>query len=155
MPLAACGADPQKCLADCLEFSNGSACFALAAIVQAGDLDPMVGENLCQMACSSGDVAGCVNRAAGLRNTTYPNDPYPKRPAAAREACQYKSFSIGCEANDPWGCAMRGQARALGEGVPANAAAARRDYATSCKISPDFAACTFAKRALAEMGRTR
>ena len=149
---AACAKTPDTCLADCLEFSSGHACYALARVMQkTREADPLTGETLYQLACAAGDESGCVNRAAGLRNTHFAGDPYPKVPAAAREACQLKSFAIGCDADDPWGCAMRGQAYALGEGTPADAAAARRDYAKACAKDQKFAACGFAKGGLAEM----
>lgn len=151
---AACGRGAERCLALCLERAGADACFTLAGIVQAAPrLDPLYAESLYQMACAAGDAAGCVNRAAGLRNTSYAGDPFPKRPAAGRLACQLKSFSLGCAANDPWGCTMRGQAELLGEGQPADAAAARRDFAKACAADPQFAACTYAKKLMEGMGK--
>ena len=148
---ATCAKAPDTCLADCLEFSSGHACFRLARVMQKSDeAHPLVGETLYQLACATGEAAGCVNRAAGLRNGDYAGDPYPKPP---RAACQLASFEIGCDADDAWGCAMRGQAHRLGEGTPVDAAAARRDYAKACAKQPTFAACVFAKAGLAEMDR--
>ena len=151
---AVCGRRPEQCLALCLERGSADACFSLAGIVQATPrLDPLYGESLYQMACAAGDATGCVNRAAGLRNASYAGDPYPKRPAARRLTCQFKSFSLGCEAGGAWGCTMRGQAYALGEGVPADAAAARRDFTRACALGPRFAACSFAKKRIEELGK--
>ena len=150
--LEACGRRPDQCLAQCLDRGSPDACFTLAGIVQAAPhLDPLYGESLYQMACAAGDAAGCVNRAAGLRNASYAGDPYPKQPDARRSVCQFRSFAIGCDAGGAWGCTMRGQAYARGEGVPADVAAARRDFARACALGPLFAACTFAKKQLEEL----
>ena len=45
-----------------------------------------------------------------------------------------------------------GQAYRLGAGAAAEASRARSASEVACAIKPDFAACTFAKRQLAEMG---
>ncbi|MBW4976615.1 hypothetical protein KZZ08_23730, partial [Roseovarius mucosus] len=68
------------------------------------------------------------------------------------EACRARSFRLDCDRRGAWGCAKLGQAYRLGAGAAAEASRARSASDVACAIKPDFAACTFAKRQLAEMG---
>ena len=146
---AACAKAPDTCLADCLEFSRGNACFTLARVMER-TRDGLAAQTLHVLACAAGQSGGCVNRGGGLRNNRFADDPFPRDPAI-RQPCEVRSFTIACDDDGAWGCAMRGQAYANGEGVPADAAAARRDFAKACALDPKFPACAFAKRRLAEM----
>ena len=154
---AQCQADPSSCHAACFQGRNENACFALALALeeQSEDKAPHhYQELLFARACASGSAAGCTNRAAGIRNGLYQDDPFTTKPKRVRNGCLFRSFQAACLAGDAWGCTMYGQSYENGEGVAANSAKAAEFYRKSCKISPDFAACDYAKSQLQDMGRS-
>ena len=147
--------EPASCYALCTWWSNAPACFDLALALEHHSLDVadiLDKERLYALACAGGFPAGCTNRAAGIRNGGYAEDPFRDAPRADTDACLARSFRLDCDRRGAWGCAMLGQAYRLGEGVAAEASRARAAFDMVCAINPDFAACTFAKRQLAEMG---
>lgn len=150
-----CAREPASCYVLCTWWSNAPACFDLALALEHHSLDVadiLDKERLYALACAGGFPAGCTNRAAGIRNGGYAEDPFRDAPRADTDACLARSFRLDCDRRGAWGCAMLGQAYRLGEGVAAEASRARAAFDMACAINPDFAACTFAKRQLAEMG---
>jgi hypothetical protein len=151
---SACAANPENCWKLCRERRSGSACFGLARVFQDhGEKKVPHSQILFTMACAGGYGAGCTNRAAGVRNGDYRDDPIRAQPKQRREACLLRSFQKACTSGDAWGCAMLGQAYRLGEGAPANAARARANYNRSCSIAPGVSACEHAQDGIKAMGR--
>lgn len=145
-----CARHPLDCYDLCVRWSNSKACFDLALAFDHHSLDVNIFDKhkLFAFACATGMPGGCTNRAAGIRNGRYRDDPFRETPLASRQACEFRSFELDCDRRGAWGCAMLGQAYEYGEGVGANAARARAAFEASCTISPKFAACAFAKRHL-------
>ena len=151
-----CALHPSDCYDLCIGWSNGPACFDLAQAFEHHSLDvPDVIDKhrLYAMACAAGYPAGCTNRAAGIRNGGYDDEPHRTEPEATKQACEYRTFTISCDRREAWGCAMLGQAYRLGEGVAAQPQRARAAFETSCQISPKFASCDFAKGQLTSLDR--
>jgi hypothetical protein len=149
----ACAAVPAGCLAAC-EAGDGRACFKLARVYQEGKAHPSrVWERLFAAACAGGFAAGCTNRAAGVRNGGYEDDPFRRVGAKRRDACLRRSFARACSGEDVWGCAMLGQSHEQGEGGRRSAAEARRAYEKACDLADDSPACTFARAGLARLKR--
>lgn len=149
-----CAREPAACYALCTRWSNAPACFDLALAFEHHSLDVadiLDKERLYALACAGGFPAGCTNRAAGIRNGGYAEDPFRDAPRTDTDACLARSFRLDCDRRGAWGCAMLGQAYRLGEGVAAEASRARAAFDMACAINPDFAACAFARRQLAEM----
>ena len=154
---AQCQADPAACHAACFQERNENACFSLALALEArpGEEASLHYEELLYArACANGGAAGCTNRAAGIRNGLYENDPFTTKPEGVRNTCLFRSFQVACLAGDAWGCTMYGQSYENGEGVAADSAKAAEAYRKSCQISADFAACDYAKAQLKAMGRS-
>ena len=152
---AQCQADPASCHAACFQEHNENACFSLALAIEARhDKEASLNyqEPLFARACASGSAGGCTNRAAGIRNGQYENDPFTTKPERARNACLFRSFQVACLAGDAWGCTMYGQSYENGEGVAADSAKAAEAYRKSCQISAAFAACDYARSQLKTMG---
>jgi hypothetical protein len=155
---AVCTSEPSRCWTLCTEGRNGTACFRLARVFQEhGPKNDPRSQILFAMACARGMASGCTNRAAGVRNAEYDDDPLRKLGKAKREACTARSFYIACERKDSWGCFMYGQAAQNGEGIPRDVALARRSYAKACAATGgrDFAGCTRANEALQDLKRSR
>jgi TPR repeat protein len=72
-----------------------------------------------------------------------------------KNACQFRSFKIACRENDAWGCAMLGQSYQYGEGVTRSASMARSAFRKSCRLAPDFEACSFARDGIRELAAVR
>jgi hypothetical protein len=155
VPEEQCARSPEGCWTLCKDGRNPHACFSLARAFQ--DHLPNDKQNYAQtlfsVACATGFSAGCVNRAAGIRNGYYPGDPMRVVETADQNACLFRSFRIGCDKGDAWGCAMLGQSHHYGEGTPRNLKLARANYRQSCKIAPKFVACSFARGAMNDMKR--
>jgi hypothetical protein len=149
----ACAANPENCWILCRERRSGKACFGLARVFQDHAEKEPYSQILFTMACAGGYGAGCTNRAAGVRNSDYRDDPIRAQPKQRREICQLRSFQKACTSGDAWGCAMLGEAYRLGEGAPGNAAKARASYNRSCALAPDFSACEHAQDGIKAMGR--
>ncbi|HEX8665102.1 MAG TPA: SEL1-like repeat protein [Beijerinckiaceae bacterium] len=151
-----CDARLGQCLKACVA-GDGNACLNLARSFEEHEeaAPPRIRETLFAAACAAGEGAGCTNRAAGMRNGGYDDDPFRDAPEAEKESCQFRSFAIACRLGDAWGCAMLGQAYKNGEGTPRSVAKARGAYRKSCALSPDFEACTFAKSDLEELRVSR
>lgn len=148
-----CAADLKLCRDSCVQGKNAEACHSLARVLQdhgapAADKHH---EPLFALACAIGKPSGCTNRGGGIRNGGYTTDPSKKWSEAARGLCLLRTFSIACEADDAWGCAMQGQALFLGEGGPEDWAGANAGFEKSCELKPDFESCEFAKSYLADM----
>lgn len=145
------------CAEACKTDLDGKACLALAhALEMAGlpDLE-LPARRYHALACALGQASGCTNRGGGMRNVPAVGDPWWPEPATvqqetAKSDCLYRSFQAACTAGDSWGCAMLGQAQALGEGTAPDAVAARQHYLEACNLAKDkgFAACVFAREAL-------
>jgi hypothetical protein len=150
---SACAANPENCWTLCRERHSGSACFGLARVFQDHVENEPYSQILFTMACAGGYGAGCTNRAAGVRNGDYRDDPISAQTKQAREACLRRSFQKACTSGDAWGCAMLGQAYRLGEGAPTNTTRARASYNRACSIAPDFSACEHAQDGIKAMGR--
>lgn len=149
----ACAAAPAGCLAAC-EAGDGRACFKLARVYQEGKTHPSkVWERLFAAACAGGFAAGCTNRAAGMRNGGYEDDPFRRVGAKRRDACLRRSFARACSGDDVWGCAMLGQSHANGEGGPRSAGEARRAYAKACELAENSEPCSFARDGLSRLKR--
>ncbi|MBL8587372.1 MAG: SEL1-like repeat protein [Methylobacteriaceae bacterium] len=140
-----CGGAPLGCFEAC-KAGSGAHCFHLARAYQVDkSLAPRIWEQLFAAACGAGYAAGCTNRAAGIRNGGYADDPFRRRSAAARQSCELRSFARACAGEDAWGCAMLGQAYRYGEGAPRSRTKARRAYARACSLAPDSEPCDFAQ----------
>lgn len=142
-----CAANPAACLSACRVRRSGEHCFALARVFQEqrGEKDAAVYESLFAAACQAGHAGGCTNRASGIRNGGYQDDPWRRRGMAQRQSCQYRAFNRACQWGDAWGCTMLGQALDQGEGVRRNLQKAGAAYDRSCEIAPNFAACQSGK----------
>lgn len=148
-----CARQPASCRALCTRWSNAPAGFDLALEHRSLDVaDILDKERLYAFAGAGGFPAGCINRGAGIRDGDCAEGPVRAAPRADTEACRARSFRLDCDRRGAWGCAMLGQAYRLGAGAAAEASRARSASDVACAIKPDFAACTFAKRQLAEMG---
>lgn len=151
-----CALHPADCYDLCLGWANGPACFELAFAYDHHSLD--VPDRLDQLrlhalSCAMGFPAGCTNRAGGIRNLGYEDDPFHAVPLADKQACEHRSFRLDCDRRGAWGCAMLGQSYRNGEGVAAQPQRARAAFQASCDLAPKFAACDFAKRQLGQMDR--
>ena len=146
-----CLKDPEQCLAGCLDGRSYEACSTMAMTLQASlpEQKSRYWEMLFAEACATGSVGGCTNRAAGIRNGGYFDDPFNELDETEAMACVFRSFEVTCGEGDAWGCTMLGQSYQNGEGVDADTAAARRYYERSCEIAPDFPACEMATEKLA------
>ncbi len=155
--LNTCSANFDQCLDACTKSSDGTACRAVARVVEANnketyDLTRRQGYTL---ACALGNASGCTNRGANLRNAISEIDPYSQTDAAILEDCHTRLFAAACTDGDAWGCAMEGQARRLGEGGPQDIGIAIKRLNKACTISngaegqeTGAAPCRFAKRQL-------
>ena len=153
-----CALHPADCYDLCVGWANGPACFDLAQAFEHHSLDVadvIDKHRLYALACAAGYPAGCTNRAAGIRNGHYDDEPHRSSPEATKQVCEYRTFSISCDHREAWGCAMLGQAYRLGEGVAAQPQRARAAFEASCQISPKFASCDFAKGQLRSMDREK
>ena len=151
-----CALHPAECYSQCVGWANGPACFNAAQAFEHHSLDTpdeLDRQRLHALACAMGYPAGCTNRAAGIRNGQYRDDPFRTVLLATKQACEYRSFLIDCDRRGAWGCAMLGQAYRNGKGVASQPKRARAAFEASCEISPNFAACDFAKRQLKLMDR--
>ncbi|MBE7201181.1 MAG: hypothetical protein INR70_25735 [Parafilimonas terrae] len=151
-----CALHPADCYDLCVGWANGPACFNLAQAYEHHSLDvadELDRQRFHALACAMGYPAGCTNRAAGIRNGRYRDDPFRSAPLAKKQACEFRSFLIDCDRRGAWGCAMLGQAYRNGEGVTSQPQRARAAFRASCDISPKFAACDFAKGQLEQMDR--
>jgi TPR repeat protein len=151
-----CALHPAECYDLCVGWANGPACFNLAQAYEHHSLDTpdeLDRQRFHALACAMGYPAGCTNRAAGIRNGGYRDDPFRSVPLATKQACEYRSFLIDCDRHGARGCAMLGQAYRNGEGVASQPQRARAAFRASCEISPKFAACDFAKGQLERMDR--
>lgn len=147
--VSACEADAMGCYRRCVEARSGNACFSLARALQ-DNLARDAGrywEMLFAHACAIGHAGGCTNRGAGIRNGGYESEPFDA--VDDRDQCLLRTFETACEREDAWGCAMHGQSYHYGEGVAPDTQMARRYYTRSCEISPEFAACHFAREGIA------
>lgn len=139
---------PRPCQALCA-LGAGQACFDLARMMQ--DLEPdmpdVVSERLFVKSCASGFVGGCTNRAAGIL-VRDEGDVFTSLPANETTQCAAKTFTITCQMDDAWGCAMH--ASDLYEGVigERDVKAARAAAAKACKLDYDdlVGACSAARR---------
>jgi TPR repeat protein len=140
------------CFSGCMG-GDGNSCLRLAYVFQRNKdhVAPRVYEPLFTLACAAGEAAGCTNRAAGIRNGDYADDPFRERPEAERETCQFRSFKLSCREGDSWGCYMLGQSHRYGEGTRRSAAKARGAYRKTCRLAPDFESCEYAREALQEI----
>ena len=152
-----CATSPETCYRRCMDGADAGACFGLGRAFQLRpeEIDDRHAQMLYAMACANGMGAGCTNRASSLRSVPVAGEPLLSLPAKVRNNCEYRSFHIGCAQGDAWSCSMEGQAYQLGQGVPTDAAQARASFDRSCRIAPDFVACTFAKGRMKEMKRQR
>ena len=152
-----CAAYPGECYRLCAQGRSPVHCFRLAQTFEANisAIKPRYKLALFTFACATGSNGGCTNRGAGLRNGDYDDDPLRRLSRKAKQSCEFRTFRTACGKDDPWGCAMLGQSHSLGEGTPGSAARARRSYEKSCTLSPDFAACGFAKSDLEAMLKER
>jgi TPR repeat protein len=149
----ACAAAPAGCLAAC-EAGDGRACFRLARVYQQGKTHPSrVWERLFAAACAGGYAAGCTNRAAGMRNGGYDDDPFKRVGRKSRESCLRRSFARACAGEDAWGCAMLGQSHERGEGGRSSAGEARRAYEKACALAEDSTPCEVAREGLSRLKR--
>lgn len=152
---AYCAKHPSECVSSCTTKRSGEHCYRLALAFQENEatIEPRYAQMLFQMACALGKASGCTNRAAHLRNAASEGDPLTSLDTNAQEKCEFRSFKIACEEDDPWGCAMLGQAFKNGEGARKSLGSAQRSYKKACRLNPDFAACAFAKSALKDIRR--
>ena len=150
---AHCAKHPFECYAACTTKRSGEHCYRLALALQEQEktIQPRYAQMMFQMACALGEASGCTNRASHLRNAASEGDPLTRLEPQAQDICEFRSFSVACERDDPWGCTMLGQAYKNGEGVRKSFAAARRFYMKSCRLNPDFVACEYARSALNEI----
>lgn len=86
-----------RCLSLCAN-NKGEACYALAQEMFTSATDDVAVEALFQRSCKLGVVSGCTNRAAGMLKSK-PTDERTKQ-------CAIRTFSKGCDADDPWACTM-------------------------------------------------
>lgn len=151
--LAACEKDAMDCYRRCVQARSGPACFSLARALQENEPRDTGGywEKLFARACAVGNVAGCTNRGAGIRNGYYDGDPFRDVDDLARDRCLFRTFELACGREDAWGCAMHGQSHHRGEGTARDPELAARHYRKSCEINPDFDACRFSRSRLAEI----
>lgn len=150
---AFCREQPGECLSACMQGRNMDSCFSLARVVQ-DDAPEELGDYaqmLFAQACASSSPDGCTNRGAGIRNGSYPHDPFSDWGNDKVEACLLRTFEASCRADSPWGCTMAGQAHHNGEGTAANRELARHNYVRACSLSPDFSSCDMARERIEEL----
>lgn len=148
-----CVKHPLECFTACTAKRGGEHCYRLALAFQEQEatVQPRYAQMMFQMACALGKASGCTNRAAHLRNAASEGDPLTSLAPNEQDKCEFRSFSIACEKDDPWGCTMLGQAYKNGEGAAKSHAQARRFFRKSCRLNPDFAACEYARSSLNEI----
>lgn len=141
-----CLAKPRLCLDLCRRHGDAKACAHFGWAAQKGEptIPPRIGAAFFARACLLGYAAGCTNRASGIRNGDYADDPFRNAGLYAR-VCEFKAFRFACAHNDAWGCAMLGQAYGNGEGVHVDKTAALAAYKKTCDLAPAFVACETAK----------
>lgn len=151
LDLEVCEEDPASCFSACTDGKSGDACFTLARAMQENEPEEEAAryyEGLFTRACMLGEAAGCTNRAAGIRNGGYADDPFVDVAEAERGLCTFRSFKAGCDGDDAWGCAMLGQAYHYGEGTEIDLNAAVAASHKACEPDPDFVACDFAQETI-------
>ena len=151
--LETCEKDAMSCFLRCSEARSGAACFGLARAFQENHEDDKsrYWQMLFAQACALGYAAGCTNRGAGIRNGYYADDPFDDVDRSSTELCLFRTFEASCGDDEAWGCSMHGQSYYYGEGVVADPEAALRACRKACDISPDFAACDFARPRIEEL----
>lgn len=144
-----CLAKPRLCLDLCRRSGDAKACAHFAWAAQKGEptIPPRIGAAFFARACQLGFAAGCTNRASGIRNGDYADDPFRHAGLYAR-VCEFKAFRYACVHNDSWGCTMLGQAYENGEGVHVDKTAALAAYRKTCDLAPAFVACETAKASI-------
>lgn len=154
--LPQCISDPTSCYDACVA-GSGSACFNLARSFQQDEkaVPQRYAEMLFTTACGFGHAGGCTNRGSGIRNSLPYGDPFRAADEKSKDACQFRTFRLSCGQGDAWGCAMLGQSYQYGEGVARSASFARGAFQKSCRIAPDFEACTFSKEGIDELAPKR
>lgn len=151
--MSTCRSDLKFCHDSCVFGKNDTACFSLARALQeygAPAADKHY-EPLFALACAIGRPSGCTNRAAGIRNGGYANEPFAAFSDEARGLCLRRSFKIACEGDDAWGCAMYGQSLYDGEGGEEDIAAAASAFKKSCAFDEEAPSCEFSKQFLDAM----
>jgi hypothetical protein len=123
-----------RCLARCRR-DDADACYWLAQ-----ELLKMQEEEaskvVFQRACILGVPSGCTNRAAFMKNSR----------SKEAQACAASTFRKTCEAKDPWGCTMYGNALHHGLGAPHDDVRALGFFEEACAIAdPDHASCARAR----------
>lgn len=151
-----CTANPAGCYDRCMS-GSGSACFRLARTFQENEkaVPPRYTQMLFSMSCGFGYGAGCTNRASSIRNSLREGDPFRGASESVKNACQFRSFRIACRQDDAWGCAMLGQSYQYGEGVTRSGPQARSAFRKSCRLAPNFEACSFSKDGIRELSTMR
>lgn len=125
------------CVLRC-ESGDASQCF-IAGLTHQSLGNGAHADGLFQRACKLGGAGGCTNLAATDRAN-----------GVGDEMCIANTFFGACDGGDAWACSMSGVVLWDGEGVETDRERAKKYFDKSCAISPDFAACDFAKEVLAE-----
>ena len=143
-----------KCARACTDELNSSACFAAARVLETDQAGRFVlqSRQAFALTCALGRASGCINRAAGLRNSPLASDEFSDRRTPDSLHCLRRSFALACAEGIAWGCAMEGQSLRLGEGGPVDPQEARARFGRACALGAGQtggdtipAACRFAK----------
>ncbi len=155
-----CNANIETCLRACTDNLDGSACRAVGRIFEKFG-GPEYDFNRRQgyaLACALGNASGCTNRGASIRKSKTKVDVLTQSDPEKLALCQTRTFAAACSDGDAWGCAMEGQARRFGEGVPVDFTKAREKFVKACALHPgpekknsDAAPCRFARRLMENM----
>ena len=132
-----CRNNISACTTECIDRLNGSACRAIALVLEKYGLPEfdMERRHGYSLACALGNPSGCTNRGATIRNAKTPSDAISHHTTEENLTCLYRTFSIACTALDAWGCAMEGLAHRLGQGTPVDYKKARARYNRTCSLS--------------------
>lgn len=134
------GSAAGRCLGRCRR-DDPDACYWLAqALLEAKQEE--ASKVVFQRACILGVPSGCTNRAAHMKNAR----------GKEAQACTARSFRRTCEAKDPWGCTMYGNALHHGLGVPRDDALALAAFEEACAIAdPDHVSCVRAREVIEQI----
>jgi len=149
-----CAAAPYQCLAKC-NSGGDETCLALAHAFDAATdprIEPTTKEFAYARACSFGNANGCTNRAAFIASR--PEHWLPEFTESDANLCAFRSWSLTCDADDAWGCAMLAIFSGEGRGTARNSDVAVRLVEKTCLLWPDSDPCRAATRYLENAGLT-
>ena len=127
-----CENNPAECLKKC-KANDGTACYALALVVQNTEIDDENSNALFLRSCRFGTMSGCTNNAAG-KFRFYSDNPKVLN-------CSANTFEKTCAFNDAWGCTMYGLVLSQGLGCKKELDKALSVLPKGCRHGEDDEAC--------------